>query len=201
VESSLRQSGGGLMEMFSYVMVLASVIAGLAITQLLQGVAGIVQHPSRHRAYWVHLIWVAYAFEYVALWWWYEYNFIKMGQWSFGLYLFVLLYAVVIYLMCAVLAPLDLRNFDDFEAYYYSRRRWFLALAAIVILFDVGDTLSKGLEHFRSLGPHYWIGAIAFPVAYGIGMITRVRRYHAAIAIISLVDHTWQAFQNFWTLH
>ena len=188
------------MEIFSYVMVLASVIAGLAITQLLQCVAGTVQYPGQYKPYWVHLIWVAYAFEYVALWWWYEYNFVKLGHWSFALYLFVLLYAVLIYLMCAVLAPLSLRNFESFKAYYYSRRRWFLGLAALVILFDVGDTLSKGTGHFLDLGPHYWIGALGFPIAYAGGMVTRSQRYHGALALVSLVDHTSQAFQNFWTI-
>ena len=191
---------GIVVELFSYVMVLASVIAGLAITQLLQCVAGMVQHPNDHKPYWVHLVWIVYAFEYVALWWWYEWNFAKTAQWSFALYLFILLYAVVIYLMCAVLAPLSLQNFDNFKAYYYSRRRWFLALAALVILFDVGDTLSKGLAHFASLGPHYTIGAIAFPILYVIGMTTRSRRYHASIAVISMVDHASQAIQNFWFL-
>jgi len=116
------------MEMFSYVMVLASVIAGLAITQLLQCIAGMVQNPRESRPYWVHLVWIVYAFEYVALWWWYEWNFAKTAEWSFALYLFILVYAVVIYLMCAVLAPLGPKNFG---AYYYSRRRWFLALAAL----------------------------------------------------------------------
>ena len=168
------------MELFSYVMVLASVIAGLAITQLLQSVAGMVQHPDHYKPYWVHVVWVAYAFEYIALWWWYEYNFAKTAQWSFALYLFILVYAVVIYLMCAVLAPLSLHKFESFEAYYYSRRRWFLGLAA--------------------LGWHYSVGAIAFPILYVIGMATRRRRYHASIAVISLVDHASQAFQNFWTI-
>ena len=188
------------MELFSYVMVLASVIAGLAITQLLQCVAGMVQHPTHYRPYWVHVVWIAYAFEYIALWWWYEYNFAKTAQWSFALYLFILIYAVVIYLMCAVLAPLSLNKFENFEAYYYSRRRWFLGLAALVILFDVADTLSKGSSHFASLGWHYSVGAIAFPILYVIGMATRRRLYHGSIAVISLVDHASQAFQNFSTI-
>ena len=102
--------------------------------------------------------------------------------------------------VAAILAPLALLNFEDFEAYYYSRRRWFLALAAIVICIDVGDTLSKGGAHFASLGPHYVIGAIAFPILYVIGMLTRRRPYHAAIAVISLVDHGAEAFENFWYL-
>ena len=188
------------MEIFSYVMVLASVIAGLAITQLLLGLAAMVQHPQRHKPYWVHLVWVLYAFEYVILWWWYEYDFVRTANWTFALYLFILLYAVVIYLMCAVLSPQELRNFDDFEAYYYSRRRWFLGLAALVIIFDVGDTLSKGFAHFLELGPHYYVGAVVLPAAYVVGMITRRRWYHATIAVVSAIDHAWQAFQNFPTL-
>jgi hypothetical protein len=200
MEWSHFKAVGGAMEMFSYVMVLASVIAGLAITQLLQCVAGMVQHPNQYKAYWVHLVWVVYAFEYVALWWWYEWNLAKTAEWSFALYLFILGYAVVIYLMCAVLAPLSLNKLENFEAYYYSRRRWFLALAALVILFDVADTLSKGASHFASLGWHYSIGAIGFPILYVIGMTTRSRRYHASIAVISMVDHASQAFQNFWIL-
>jgi hypothetical protein len=53
-------------------------------------------------------------------------------------------------------------------------------------------------SHFASLGSHYSIGAIAFPILYVIGMITRRRNYHASIAVVSLVDHASQAFQNFW---
>ena len=43
------------MEFFNYVMVLASVIVGLAVTHLLQGVAKMIQHPDRKQLYWVHL--------------------------------------------------------------------------------------------------------------------------------------------------
>jgi multisubunit Na+/H+ antiporter MnhC subunit len=39
------------MELFNYVMVLASIVIGLAITHLLQGVARIVQHPGRDKIY------------------------------------------------------------------------------------------------------------------------------------------------------
>src|SRR3954447_24256174 len=81
------------MEIFNYVMVLASVVIGLALTHLLQGAARIVQHPRRYNAYWVHLVWAAYIFEYAALWWWYEFGFSGRAHWTFGLYGFILLYS------------------------------------------------------------------------------------------------------------
>jgi hypothetical protein len=31
-------------------------------------------------------------------------------------------------------------------------------------------------------------------------MTTRSRRYHGAIALLSMVDHAAQAVENFWTL-
>ena len=59
------------MEFFNYVMVLASVIIGLAVTHLLQGVARLIQHPERQKLYWVHLMWVALMFlNALFLWWW-----------------------------------------------------------------------------------------------------------------------------------
>ncbi len=37
------------MPMFDYVMVLASIVIGLALTHLMQGVAGLIQQPSKVR--------------------------------------------------------------------------------------------------------------------------------------------------------
>ena len=47
------------MDIFEYISVLTSIIIGLGIAHLLRGVASLVQHPGRHRIYWVHLVWVA----------------------------------------------------------------------------------------------------------------------------------------------
>ena len=96
------------MEMFNYVMVLASVIIGLGITHLLMGVAGIVQHPGRDKVYWVHLVWVGATFLRAIFWWWFEFRLSKITEWTFTLYVFVLAYAVILYLWCALLFPRDL---------------------------------------------------------------------------------------------
>jgi hypothetical protein len=185
------------MEIFSYVMVLASVVIGLAITHLLQGAARIVQHPKRHKAYWVHLIWALYIFEYAALWWWYEFMLSTRPHWTFALYGFILLYSVAIYFTCAILFPSDLRGYRGFEDYLISRRGWFFGLNAGIILLDVVDTWVKGSHRFLELGWHYVGGAILFPVLYIIAIFKPDRRYIAALAVLSVADHTWQSFENF----
>ena len=146
------------MDMFNYVMVLASVIIGLGITHLLQGIGGIVQQPTREKTYWVHLLWVAAIFLRAIFWWWFEFRLSKIAEWTFTLYVFVLGYAVLIYLWCALLFPRDLAGYDGFKDYYYSRRRWFFGLLLVGQAVDLADTLLKGMDHFRSLGPSYPVG-------------------------------------------
>jgi hypothetical protein len=175
------------MEMFNYVMVLASVIIGLGITHLLQGVGGIVQHPRRDKIYWVHMLWVAAIFLRAIFWWWFEFELSTTPQWTFALYLFVLGYAVLIYLWCALLFPRDLSGYDGFKDYFYSRRGWFFGLVLAGQAVDVADTLLKGLAHFRSLGPSYVIGIATLSVLLLIAMRTRNERYHGAFAIFAVV--------------
>jgi hypothetical protein len=185
--------------MFNYVMVLASVIIGLGIAHLLTGVAAIVQHPSRETTYWVHRLWVAAVFLRVTFWWWFEFRLSQIPQWTFTLYVFVLAYALLIYLWCALLFPRDLAGYDGFKDYFYSRRGWFFGIALATQAIDVADTLLKGMDHFRSLGPSYPILILAVSGLMLIAMRARNERFHAAFAIFSvayLVAYPWFVFDT-----
>jgi hypothetical protein len=185
------------MEMFNYVMVLASVIIGLGITHLLQGVGGLVQHPHREKIYWVHVLWVAAIFLRAIFWWWFEFELSKTAEWTFALYLFVLGYAVLIYLWCALLFPRDLAGYEGFKDYFYSRKAWFFGLLLAGQAVDVADTLFKGMAHFRSLGPAYPIGIATLSVLFVIAILTRSERYHrafAVFAVVYLVGFPWVRF-------
>jgi hypothetical protein len=175
------------MDMFNYVMVLASVIIGLGVTHLLQGVGGIVQHPGREKTYWIHLLWVGAIFLRAIFWWWFEFQLSKTADWTFTLFLFVLGYAVLIYLWCALLFPRELAGYDGFKGYFYSRRGWFFGLLLAGQVVDVADTLLKGVAHFRSLGPAYLVGITTLSILLLIAMRTRSERFHGAFAIFSVV--------------
>lgn len=101
------------MEMFEYIAVLTSIIIGLGITQLLQGFTRLVQHPEQGKVYWVHLSWVIYMFLTTVFWWWWEFRLGTVEEWTFALYMFVLLYAVIIYLLCAFLFPASFSDYED----------------------------------------------------------------------------------------
>ncbi len=188
------------MDIFNYVMVLASVIIGLGITHLLQGVAGIVQNPGREKVYWVHLAWVGVVFLRAIFWWWFEYRLSDTAQWSFALYLFVLGYAFLIYLACALLFPRDLVDYEGYKGYYYSRRGWFFGVNLVGVAVDIADSRFKGIDYFRALGWSYLVIMAALATLFAIAMRTRSERYHAVLAVASLAYLMLYPIINYGTL-
>lgn len=73
------------MEFFNYTMVLMSVIVGLAVAHLLQGVAKMIEAPERHKLYWVHLLWIVLMFHNALFWWWWEFGLSQVRHWTFEL--------------------------------------------------------------------------------------------------------------------
>lgn len=171
------------MQMFEYIIVLISIVIGLGLTHLMQGIAGLIQHPGRDRIWWVHLVWVAYMFLSSIFWWWWEFRLQIIETWTFALYFFVVSYAFYIYLICAVLFPKDLEDHQGYKEYFLSRRRWFFGLLIGWSALDLVDTWIKGAEHFASLGAEYIVVQIVLTLGALVGLITRREAVHAAIAV------------------
>ena len=188
------------MDLFEYISVLTSIIIGLGIAHLLRGIARMVQHPGRHRTWWVHLVWVANMFFYMVFWWWWEFNLGKLEIWHFEDYLFVLVYAVVLYLCCALLFPEDLSDYDGWEDYLMSRRVWFFGLLALTNVIDVYDTWLKGAEHFERAGTAYFILTATTFIGYIVATITSNRRYHKVFVFALFAYQVYWAFSFIGTL-
>jgi hypothetical protein len=175
------------MQMFEYVIILISIVIGLALTHLMQGLAGLIQNPRRERIWWVHLIWVAYMFLSIVFWWWWEFQLRHIKTWSFGIYLFVVFYAFYLYLICAVLFPRDLDGYEGYREYFLARRGWFFGLLIGWSVIDTIDTWIKGPEYVASLGATALIYNALLVICGVIGMATRRPSAEAIIAVVQLV--------------
>jgi hypothetical protein len=187
--------------MFDYVMTLASVIIGLALTHLIQGLAGLVEDPKRVRIWWVHLVWVAYMFLITVFWWWFEFMLRDVREWTFAIYIFVLVYALVTYMIVAVLFPRQLAGYHSYEDYFLKRRAWFFGLQILAIALDPIDTALKGRAHLASLGVEYWIGNSLSILLFAIAIWTPRRSVQASVPVLMLLYQiTWVA-RDFATVH
>jgi hypothetical protein len=186
--------------MFEYVVVITSIIIGLALAQLLQGLAQIIQDTRRQTVYWVHLVWVACMFLQAVFWWWWEYRYRETDTWTFQLYFFVLSYAFLVYLACALLFPRNIDDYGSFKIYFYSHRSWFFGVLAAGVLMDLADTWFKGAAYFASLGLQYPLAMCALFVLLVTGSITRNERFHATFAVAGLAYQISWALRMFETL-
>lgn len=189
------------MHAFDYVMALAAVIVGLALTHMLVGVTRMVEGSARSRLYWVHLVWLGGIFITVLLWWWAEFQWSTVRSWTFAMYLFVLTYAVLLFLMSAALIPADAIGQTDFRAFFSRRKTWFLGLVVAYALTDLVDSALKGAGHLRDLGWSYAVSEAACIILPIAGTRIRSSGFQGTIAIAFLLDQLWLGFQTLASIH
>jgi hypothetical protein len=115
-----------------------------------------------------------------------------MPGWSFGIYLFLIGYAVVLYLLSALLFPESISEYAGYEDFFIRRRRWFFSLMAATFVLDVVDTLIKGLAHWNQLSADY---LVQVPIGLALCLTASIfagRGVQIAVAAMHL------AYQFYW---
>ena len=176
-------------------MVLVSIIIGLGIGHILLGVGGIIDRLSGPgvplKLSVAHGAWLGTVFFWMVLFWWWEYRFSELRpEWTVQLYFFLVTYAVLLFLMAAVLVPRSWDGVDDLDSYLLDRRAWFYSFYALMNVVDLVDSYLKGgWQYVAELGPFNWAFFASAFVFLVIGIRSRNPKHHAAMAVVSLI---WQ---------
>ncbi|MBB6095262.1 hypothetical protein HNQ60_004152 [Povalibacter uvarum] len=173
--------------LFFHVRMVMGMVIGLALAHLLRGVARVIEHPGDRALYWVHLLWVFFMFMYLVHFWWWELWFSTQTHWTFGIYFFLVLYSLLLYLLAALVFPEHLTDYSSYRDYFYSRRVWIFGVLALVFVVDFPDTWLKGKEYVERLGPEYPIRNMGFIVLSIAAMATRNATFHAVFAVAAIV--------------
>jgi hypothetical protein len=173
-------TGSQIMDVFSYLSVLPSIIMGLAITQVLQGFRTLMLTPSRMRTYWPSVLWAIILLVIDVQAWWAMYALRDFDHWSFFDFAVVLAEMVPLYLLAALVFPnVDVEGAIDLRAHYFQNHRWFFILAIVFILLSI----SKPLVLFGKWpAPMDLSVQIAFAAAAAIGAYTRRETFHKFLA-------------------
>ena len=171
------------MDSFSYLSVLLSIIIGLAVTQVLQGLRVLMLTRHSARLYAPSLIWAALLLLIATQMWWAAFGLRNHEDWTFGLYGLILLQMGLFYLASGLVLPDTTVETIDLEADYFRNRRWFfgLLIGTLVtsILKDVA--LDGRLPETENLLSHLILIGSSL-----IAIVTPNRRYHALLAPASL---------------
>lgn len=180
------------MDTFFHIRMVLSIILSLSVAHLLKGAVKIVEHPGKTKPYWVHLLWALYTFLMLIHFWWWEINLKDIHKWVFEEYFFVVCYIIMYYILCVLLFPDDISDYQDYEDYFYSRRKWFFAAMALTFVADVIDTLIKGRAYYDKLGWEYPVRNATHVILCLIAIRVRNKKFHSLLVILFIVyEITW----------
>lgn len=151
-------------------MVLVSIIIGLGITHVLFGISGVVDRISRRKVDLElsigHAAWLGFCLVWMVMFWWWEYRFAsRVNDWTIGLYLFLVIYSITLFLMSAILVPRSWEGVKSLKEYFLERRAWFYSLFLLATVLDFFDAYLKGglrylMDEQGVLIWAYWLASI-----------------------------------------
>lgn len=171
------------MDAFSYLSVLLSIILGLAMTQVLQGVRGLLLSRARVRLYLLTLVWSGLILIFATQSWWASFGLATHRDWTFAGFGTLLLQTTLLYMLAALVLPdfpagepADLR-----EHYFREARPFFGILIAIMLTSLLKDYAIDGtLPGAENLAFH-----MLFIACGVIAILVRNSRAHEALALVN----------------
>ena len=186
-------------ELFPHIRIVMGTVIGLGITRLLMGAAGLVQHPDRARLSPLHLLWAGSILVELIFFWWWEFALFEIEDWTFGIFFFIITYAVTLFLVAALLFPDNISEYEGYEDFFLQRRHWFFGLFAATFAFDLIDTLIKGEALWERFRMEYYFQVPIGILLCGIAIWTASRRFHLTLVTVHLAYQAswiWRLFNT-----
>jgi hypothetical protein len=175
------------MSVFEYIGVLVSVIMGLGITHLATGTSKLIQHRSEVRLYLPHMLWTLNILIFILLIWWGMFSWSSHDNRFAYEYLFITLYAIVMFFLASLLYPWDMARDVDVREHFFGNRSWFFGVLLVAWGIDLVATLIKANVGIRPI-PTGYFGFLGVQMLIAIiGISSRNRTVHAVLPIIFLV--------------
>jgi hypothetical protein len=169
------------MDEFGYLSVLLSIILGLSVTQLLQGLSGIIQNRSRVRVYGPAVTWTVLLLLIDAQAWWAMFGLRNHLHWTFLDFVVVLLETTFLYLLAALVLPrFDTDGPIDLRENYFGHARWFFGSFIAVLIASLLKDLVLGHRLPTGLNLAFHIIGICGSL---IAALTTSDRFHRAYSI------------------
>jgi len=149
------------MDEFGYLSVILSIILGLSVTQLLQGLSQVINARDRVRIYWPAIGWTLLLLIIDVQAWWAMFGYRNRHAWTFLQFAVLLLETIVLYLLAALSLPTGFGEAAiDLHANYFRHARWFFgSFVSVLVVSLLKDVVFAGsLPGGFNLGFHlFWI--------------------------------------------
>lgn len=166
------------MGIFEYLGVLISVIMGLGITHLATGATKLIQQRDEVRPYLPHALWTINILVFILLIWWGMFWWSGHETWYAYEYLFITLYAIVLFFLASMLYPWDMGKDIDIRVFFFKNRLWFFGTLGLAWCIDIPETLVKASADLRPVPQEYFLFIGLQLAIAATGLITRKHIVH-----------------------
>lgn len=182
------------MSSFEFLSVLISVVVGLGIANILNGIGRLLHRHKDVRVSVTFAAWTLFLFLYMVIYWWtVVFGWQNWQNWNLVIFMFILTYGIVLFLLSVILYPADMPSDWDPHDRFIDMRRWFFGLFILLIFIEFLDSYLK--DHLSGFSTPYLL-MLGLWLACGVaGFISKNRRVHAIASVSAL------ASQNLWVLY
>ncbi len=165
------------MSRFEFVFVLISIVAGLALTQLLSGLTRAIRHSGRN----VDIAHILFSLGTIALLngvWWNSFRWEELQIWTFYEYVLIFVYISMFYVMAEILHP---RNSTAEPQFVEIRYPFYVTLILYTFYEPLIVYVRDGLLPLSYLSTSIFIIALA-----ALGLFLRNLRFDQVFAAVNL---------------
>jgi len=192
----VMQASVAALDLLPHVRVILGILIGLAIARLLLGLADL----PRRGVFLPHALWSgALLLELVRFWWW-QFALFPVKIWTFGIFVYLVAYAVVLFMLCALLYPDRIADHGGYEAYFLERRRWFFSILGATFLFEAIDVAIRGAAHLQRFSGEYMVAVPVGIALCALAVWSPNRHVHLALAAAMLAYELSWLFRLFNTV-
>lgn len=178
-------------DIFSFILVMVSLVLAIGVTHLVQGVANLVRLRGRARIEWLRMLWAAALFLVAAVYWWSLWD-LRHAEWRFPLFFYMLLAPTLLHIAASLLVSTDPEEHAASAHSEFQRiRAPFMIVMALFSVVVTWDGWIVGTEAAWTPYRPVQLWTIGLYVA---GAVLRGARAQHLIAILVLVTYIVAGF-------
>ena len=171
------------MDAFTHLSVLISIVLGLGITNVLMGLARIVQMRGRVTVYWPTIVWALVLLVIHVQTWWSMFGLRTVEGWTFAAFSLTLMQPIILFFLSALVLPdFDRDEAFDLRANYFAQVQWFFGMILALLVVSLA-------RRFAVSGQFPTDSDFAFHVAFMVGatpaLFVRSEVFHKAAALVA----------------
>ena len=129
------------MSLFEYIMVLTSILIGLGIAELMQGIVRMLRSDFREGFYLPQVLWAIYLFFYLIIVWWSRWDLRENFHWTF----FQLIMSLAGPILTFILSGLVFARKSKAKDYYFRQQKVFFSLLPVIMAISIAhEVLIEG---------------------------------------------------------